>query len=546
MSGARGRFEVAEIVVRGSSGTRAAGCDGVVVDDAGPHASQIRWRVPSLDGVGDAESIALRLRGAGPIEGETYLRNGFQSWSYSGNAVAKGPGRRAPIEQMAASLFNFAKIPDGVDAVGESEQFVALPGLVAGFAELRRSTGTIFLNPDGMEAVLSVKGGAVEEGDELEPFLILEPAPGQEADALDEFLAEAAAVNGARAGMRHMSGWCSWYHYFHGITEAATLANLADAARRLAGSLDLFQLDDGYQAAIGDWLEPNEKFPSGVGRLAEQIASEGFTPGIWLAPFIAGESSRLAREHPDWLLRGVDGSPVLGMAQADWGGACWSLDTSHPGVQEWLCETARALREMGYLYLKLDFTYAVFGFSFGGVRAEPVTGAEALRLGLDAIRRGAGEDAIILGCGMPLWPAIGRVDAMRIGPDVAPWWNPEFDVEGIGDVMPATANAYRNTVARARMHRRLWVNDPDCVMLRTSETKMSPEHARAWADLCADSGQLLLISDDLSLLGESEIAYWRELVARCEAADVEAGGQPWAARSLFEAAAADMSPHEAS
>ena len=29
------------------------------------------------------------------------------------------------------------------------------------------------------------------------------------------------------------------------------------------GSLDYLQIDDGWQQAIGDWLEPNAKFPSG-------------------------------------------------------------------------------------------------------------------------------------------------------------------------------------------------------------------------------------------------------------------------------------------
>ena len=45
---------------------------------------------------------------------------------------------------------------------------------------------------------------------------------------------------------------------------------------------------------------------------AEKIRAAGMTPGIWLAPFAAEKESRLAAEHPDWLLHGKNGDPVVG------------------------------------------------------------------------------------------------------------------------------------------------------------------------------------------------------------------------------------------
>jgi alpha-galactosidase len=65
-------------------------------------------------------------------------------------------------------------------------------------------------------------------------------------------------------------GWCSWYQYFHDVTEADLLGNLARSA---GWPFDVFQLDDGFQRAIGDWLETNEKFPSTLDRLAGEIAA---------------------------------------------------------------------------------------------------------------------------------------------------------------------------------------------------------------------------------------------------------------------------------
>src|SRR5262249_14054797 len=46
--------------------------------------------------------------------------------------------------------------------------------------------------------------------------------------------------------------WCSWYHYFGGVTEADILENL-DAIGRHDLPVDVVQIDDGWQAEIGDW-----------------------------------------------------------------------------------------------------------------------------------------------------------------------------------------------------------------------------------------------------------------------------------------------------
>lgn len=141
------------------------------------------------------------------------------------------------------------------------------------------------------------------------------------------------------------------------------------------------------------------------------------------------------------------------------------------------------------------------------------------------MRRGAGDDAFILGCGVPLSHVVGVVDGNRIGSDVAPSWTLPDDHDGIpgySDGEPATLHAFRNTVARSFMHRRLWLNDPDCLMLRTEDTSLSAEAARTWAHTVAASGGMALVSDDLSLLGTGARALLDEVVAIGREADAEA------------------------
>lgn len=499
------------IILRGPNGDRVLPPEGVV-ESVGPAGSRrFDWSCPATSPL---DSISLVFE-PGVDRGSKYFRNGYQSWSFAGVDTADGAVARTGLDLFCDAQHSIRR--PAVDVFGESSQFLAAERLVIGFAECRRANGTIYLTDAGVEAVLDLKRGEFSEGDDLESIYLWE---GDDvAAALDAFLDEAAIVGGARSKAPHMSGWCSWYHYFHAISETALDANLAEATSRFAGSFDLFQLDDGYQRAIGDWLETNEKFSSGLDEIAGRIDATGMLPGIWYAPFVTYTDARGYRE--DLLARQDDGSPMPAIVNLEWGGTGlgYALDTTNPEVIAMLEETAAGFVERGFRYLKLDFTYAA---SMDAIRYGPATKAEALKLGLDAIRRGAG-DAYLLGCGMPLWPAIGEVDAMRIGQDVAPTWEPDMAIEGLTESLPSTKSAYGNTVARARMHRRLWVNDPDCVMLRQSETSLTPEQIRGWADLVADSGELLLLSDDLALV--DDVDYWRSLVERNASAD---NSPPWA------------------
>src|SRR4029077_17989540 len=107
----------------------------------------------------------------------------------------------------------------------------------------------------------------------------------------------------ARVSAPFQRGWCSWYHYFHAITEDALRANIKSLeAMRSEFPLDIIQLEDGFQSALGDWDTTNAKFPSGLKKIAGEILAAGFEAGIWTAPFLAARDSRLMLHHPDWFI----------------------------------------------------------------------------------------------------------------------------------------------------------------------------------------------------------------------------------------------------
>ncbi|MBV8084937.1 MAG: alpha-galactosidase, partial [Chloroflexi bacterium] len=363
--------------------------------------------------------------------------------------------------------------------------------LLLGFSRARDYSGVVEVAPNGVRAMCDVDGAVVRPGETLasEPLLI---ALGREHELLERYGDVAGKRMAARQWPNVPTGWCSWYHFFTWVTEADLRRNLQTLqAVRERVSIEVFQLDDGYQRAVGDWLELNEKFPSGMPALVRDIRASGFKPGIWLAPFLLSANSHTYLEHPDWVVRGDSGEPIV--AVTNWEADNYALDTTHPEALAWVEDVVRTMCDSwGYDYLKIDFIYAG---AIRGRRHQPnVSAIQAYRRGVEAIRRAAGE-RFILGCGAPFLPSIGLVDGMRIGEDVAPSWR--RDGNGLG---PAMTNALHETLLHGWMHRRWWVNDPDCLMVRAHDSQLTLAEVQAWAGVVALSGGMALVSDDLSTL----------------------------------------------
>jgi alpha-galactosidase len=486
----------------------------------------------------DATAVALVCRvgrddTSGPLR---MFRNGYQSWSPTGAATfgADADPSLTPGAVPLAVALHHADPEPAEPGELRSELVTALwdaaGGLaVAGFLGGSEHDGTFRLRLGGtgpdpelwIEAFLGGARLAPGERRALHDVVVLTGTADAMEDRLSDWAEAAGAASGARAASPFQAGWCSWYQYFHDVTEADIRANLTAAADG-GWPFDVFQIDDGFQPEIGDWLDTNERFPSDHPDLAGAIAARGYVPGVWIAPFLASPSSEVAREHPGWFALHTSGRPLVGMVNPGWGGAVHTLDTTQPEVLDHLTSVAEQLVGAGYRYLKLDFTYAP---ALPGTFADPsMTPAQRVRAGFDAIRRGAGDDVFILGCGAPLGPTIGAVDGMRIGPDVAPWWelpDTEWYAPGYREAAPSTANALRSTVARGFMHRRLWLNDPDCVMLRTEQTQMTAAQVERWARAVGESGGMVLVSDDLTLLGADARRLLDEVLATGRAADAE-------------------------
>ena len=398
----------------------------------------------------------LRLSGTWDVAGTAapvVWRQGYQSWSSSG-VFALGP---ADLDENGFPLVG----GDALDTLGETPWSSWWGGLVGrqdggslhvGVASAAQTRFHVAFEPDTVHLVWGGRGEsvAVADGDELYLDRVrLQLGP--DANGLYDAWASAVATLGSLPADPLGTppvGWSSWTAYYDNLVEDDVLAELEAASALPEGSV--FQIDDGWQRAWGDWTA-GEDFPSGTDGLADSIAAHGFQPGLWIAPFYVDHAAPIYAEHPDWWVRDSSGTEFSVTDRA-------ILDISAPGAADWIAGVVSDRVDDGFTYLKLDF---LFAGAVEGIRSQPMTGMEAYAQGMDVLRAAAGE-AWVLGCGAPLLPSVGWVDSFRTGADIAFVFDPD----------PRQAyvrTQARQTAARA-FSRRWWWVDPDSVSVRAPLT----------------------------------------------------------------------------
>lgn len=466
---------------------------------------------------------AYRLEGSPvsllhPFDETLFYRHGWHSWSLSAwlpmwqNLPKPQPELRWPMIDHPSLLAFYPFSSSGVGALQAPGGGILLLGALEldGFVRADENTmvGAYWNTfpsrraerPSDARVVeapadpSTTSGGFVRRAEPVEAlswFL----AYGDEEEVFRAYAGLLGERFGRRGEGRPPRVWCSWYSLYREIDEQL-LGSILPGLHGLP--FDVFQVDDGWQTGLGDW-QANSRFPSGMPALAAKIAGHGFRPGLWLAPLAVAPGSQLFKQQPDWLVHTADGRPVV--AGHNWGDVYYGLDVTHPAAQEWLAGLIRQVIDWGYTYLKLDFLYAA---ALPGYRYAALSGDEAFRNGLEVVRQAAG-DAYILACGAPALASLGLADALRVGPDVAPYWDNDDRSALLHDLSgPGTLNAIRTT------QHRLWLRplihvDPDVVFFRSRYNLLTPSQKQTLQDLAQVAG-FLATSDPPAWLDEAEQA----------------------------------------
>jgi alpha-galactosidase len=456
-----------------------------------------------------------------------FYSTGWQSWTFSGTLGSDERmhrGRLGPLHNPM-EVNHGSHLPrqrgsftsDMFGVIGDRHHRI---GLLAGFLSQREAFGEVDVHLDASIPYLCLWTNG--DGMQLKPgrsfctdWACLQFVDLDDEVPLGPYLDAVAKENNARRTSASPFGWCSWYYFFDSITQDDVLSNMRWVEdNKDAVPIEMIQIDDGFQAEVGDWFNRDERsFPMGMEQISKQIRETGFVPGLWLAPFIAKPGAQLLRDNPAWVLRNRWRLPTN--PGFTFGTFSRALDVSHPGFLEYLQDLIQQItREWGYDYLKLDFLYAG---ALPGVRFnDKQTRAQALYNALRIIRQSAGEEVLLLGCGCPLGSGVGIFDLMRIGPDVAPTWSPSYRGVKLPFTnepgFPSARNAMLATINRGFLHRKWWVNDPDCLLIRDRDSQLTEAEVQSLATVISLSGGSLFISDDLPSLSDSRVNWLTKLI----------------------------------
>ncbi len=394
-------------------------------------------------------------------------------------------------------VYTYTPIPEAFTKESVSDYFIAGDNIIIGFLTSKIAHPYFIIKEDSIEAYLEYFDTRFEEPIELEPLVILSGLPLHKLLRIyGDFVKR---ENNVGIFSEVPIGWSTWYQYFLNLTWGDIDKNLR-LSKKMNMPYKVFQIDDGYEKDIGEWTSVKEGFPS-ISEMAETIRSYGYTPGIWTAPLSIGETSEIYDTHKDWLVKGENGPKK---AYYNWERNIYTLDITHQDAKNWLYETFLILKKAGFNYFKIDF---MFTGALPGKRKKTVTPIQAYREALSVIKEAVGE-SFILGCGAPLLPSVGFVDGMRVEPDTAPYW--EKDTKK-GDI-----NAYwalKNTITRWFMHKKWWVNDPDCLILRNSDTQLTPSQKEVYAIVSGILDNMIIQSDDLSYIKEEEKSLFEKVIS---------------------------------
>jgi len=287
-----------------------------------------------------------------------------------------------------------------------------------------------------------------------------------------------------------LKGYTSGSYNFRNINEESLMYPLL--------SLDegnLFQIDDGYESFVGDWLNiSKEKFPNSFYPLLKTAKTKGVLTGIWLAPFICEKNSLIFKNHPDFILKNEKNKPFyLG---DNWSGF-YALDILNLEVQAYLEKVFSYFINLGFDFFKVDYLYAA-----SVLPRNNFTRSELMNFATNLIKKWS-KDKLILGCDLPLSSAYNKFDYCKISSDITLTLSRNFITKLILKFSGLSSNSSLvNTILRNPLDNNVFINYAGLYMLNKENNKLDKSKRVALAKINRMFSGLNLTSDDLSKLKE--------------------------------------------
>jgi len=111
-----------------------------------------------------------------------------------------------------------------------------------------------------------------------------------------------------KKGAAYQPPWIynTWEPFERGITKGITMDLIAAAGRM---GLDVFTIDDGWQANYGENAINLKLFPNGLDEIQAAVEQKGMRLGLWVPLAAISMNTTIAKEHPEWVCKDMHGKP---------------------------------------------------------------------------------------------------------------------------------------------------------------------------------------------------------------------------------------------
>jgi hypothetical protein len=313
----------------------------------------------------------------------------------------------------------------------------------------------------------------------------------------------------------------TWYAYYTKSNDHGTEDLILKSTRELEKSgLDKYGINivlSGIwqnRAAFSEHETWPNLMPHGYAWINNQISKSGFQMahgGFWSK---VHECSTVFKQHPEWLVKDFDGKPLMSKVKAQ---ICpyffGDLDLTNPQAFEWLKQQSMfKFADMGGKFYWLDFfgamsrrdmyDSAAFSRPKGAVTKDDkiVLPTEVDRKHVKALREILGDGSVIETYTSPTNHLVGLVDRVRMAqdcgsidpspnsPDLKAAEAEVIDVKSTNTRWTRVQAVARNMAAAYFYHDKLWMNDPDPIMVGRIERPETLEEARVRVMITANSG----------------------------------------------------------
>lgn len=324
---------------------------------------------------------------------------------------------------------------------------------------------------------------------------------------MERFAQLSAEENQVKLWPENRAVWCTWYagwnrermyDYKDGIAQGVS-DNLPLVKKHfLSRGGNTMRICDDH-IAYGDWNDTTQAFPQGLTNAAEEIRDQGLIPGVWYPTYWASTGSQIFENHPEWMAREPDGSPYIlksefqNRSRLEEPYQFSVFDTSIPEVQDYFEEVASRWRQRGFRYVTNDFL--AFATAPDHYHDPTFSKAQVLRAGLEAVKRGLGDNVFYRTIGGQFGTVTGLSHDVRIG----------------GDSHGDRPFAYHRTGAVWFYNHRTWINDPSAIIFMRYGELRDVEWNKMWVSWIALAGTVMTYGEQLEDLPEEYIDIYKRV-----------------------------------